>query len=267
MFCFGFYLKRRYAVAVVFITLAVVLLTEAHGPVPLAFTIERLTTTLAGGVLALIAALWFWPVWERVRLRPILAKALQANRDLLRLIGERLAGGGTYDDVAIAAKRRAESENSAVFSSLQRMMGDPRNQQHGLKQVAAYANGNQRITRALTVIAVQLSSGSPLRSVAVESALAQLDQAFAQLSRHLELAPSGSPVGKVKLSLSPVALPPLLGPANETVSREHWILLQLARITTELRAMALATEPSMEPTDLAQAATSPQEQADRVAPA
>src|SRR5690606_26449377 len=76
IFCFGFFLKRRYALAVFFITLTVVLLTEAHAPVTFAFTMERLGATLLGGALALLAALFFWPVWERDLLPPILVKAL-----------------------------------------------------------------------------------------------------------------------------------------------------------------------------------------------
>jgi hypothetical protein len=32
-----------------------------------------------------------------------------------------------------------------VFSSLQRMSGDPKNQQLGLEQAATLANGNQRL--------------------------------------------------------------------------------------------------------------------------
>ena len=62
-FFFGYYLKRNYAFTVVFITLFVVALTEAGSPQTLALTAERMGSTLAGGLLALIAALVFWPVW------------------------------------------------------------------------------------------------------------------------------------------------------------------------------------------------------------
>ncbi|HYD82968.1 MAG TPA: FUSC family protein, partial [Opitutus sp.] len=127
IFAFAYFLKRRYAVAVFFITLFVVLLTEAHEPITLWFTLERIASTLVGGAVALLAALLFWPVWERDRLPPVLAAALDANRDYLQRIAARLSAGGAYDGPVIVAKRQAETANSAVFSSLQRMIADPRN--------------------------------------------------------------------------------------------------------------------------------------------
>jgi uncharacterized membrane protein YccC len=258
MFCFGFFMKRRYAISVVFITLAVVLLTEAHGPVPVSFTIERLTTTLAGGVLALVAALVFWPVWERDRLRPILATAIEANRDFFRLIATRLAEGGSYDEPVVAAKRHVEAANSAVFSSLQRMMGDPRQRRDRLEQVAVYANGNQRITRALVVMAVQLVSGRPVQAEpAFQAAVQPLDRAFDHLAAHLRRPPGLPAEGKVELSLPPIQVPTVITSADDTANREHWILLQLTRIATELRAMALATEPSHESRPPDESATLP----------
>src|SRR6185436_7567515 len=41
MFAFGYFLKRNYALAIFFVTLFIVLLTESKQPVTIAFTIER----------------------------------------------------------------------------------------------------------------------------------------------------------------------------------------------------------------------------------
>lgn len=242
IFFFGFFLKRRYALAVFFITLAVVLLTEAHGPVTVAFTIERLGSTLLGGALALLAALFFWPVWERDRLPPILAKALDANRDFMHLIATRLAEGGSYDSLTIAAKRRAEAANSAVFSSLQRMMADPRHRRRGLEQVAAYTNGNQRVTKALTVLALQLRPDAPLRSAAVAAGFEKLETTLRLLATQLLADLNGAPVSEPRTPSFSVELPPLPPDPDENARREHWVLLQLTRIATELRAMFVAAE-------------------------
>jgi uncharacterized membrane protein YccC len=267
IFFFGFFFKRRYAVAVFFITLAVVLLTEAHGPVGVSFTIERLATTLTGGALALLAALFFWPVWERDRLRPILGKAIEANRDFLRLIAARFAEGGSYDEAAIAAKRQVEASNSAVFASLQRMMGDPRNRRDGLEQIAAYANGNQRVTRALTVLALQLVPGEPLRSLALVSGFQQLDASLASLVTQLAQSAGEKSLAKLPETAAPsLAIPRLLPSASEPARREHGILLQLNRIATELRAMVLATTDAAA-TTLKPNSTSRPAPADRAAPA
>ena len=159
---FAFWLKRNYAIAVFFITLFVVLITEISTHVTVAFTLERLAATAAGGVLAMIAASLFWPVWERQRLPTLLSCALRENKNYLRVLGQRVAAGGSYDAEVIAAKRAVELANGIVFASLQRMSADPKNQQSRLEEAATLANGNQRLTHALTVVALHLAPGSPL---------------------------------------------------------------------------------------------------------
>ena len=190
-FIFIYFLKRNYGVAVVFITLFVVLLTESSGHVQLSFTLERLASTLAGGLLALFAALVFWPMWERERFPPLLAQALRANSGYLQLLARHLAAGEPYNAAAIQAKRRAESANSMVFSSLQRMMGDPKNRQEGLAQAAALANGNQRLTRSFNLVSLHLAPPAPAvgreQTAIAEQARATLDE----IARRLDGEPGG----------------------------------------------------------------------------
>jgi len=235
IFAFGYLVKRDYARAVFFVTLFIVLLTEASGPVTIQFTLERLGSTAAGGALALLAAMFFWPVWERDRFPPILAAALRANRDYLRLLAGRLADGGSYDASAIAAKRHAESANSAVFSSLQRMTGDPKNQQEGLERAAALANGNQRLTRALTVLALHLTAGTPLRRPEVGQFAQLADATLEALAGAVERdAPDG--LGPLLADLENFSPREPHGGAP----REHWVFAQFTRAATELSAMVLA---------------------------
>src|SRR5258708_3936541 len=128
---FRYYLRRRYGIAVFSGTLQVVLVTEMYSRVNLEFTLIRILCTLAGGVLALAAALVFWPVWERSRFPGVMAKALRTNAAYFETVIGALKAGGTYTQVA-QFKRRAESANSTAFSSLQRMFTHPQNQQQCL---------------------------------------------------------------------------------------------------------------------------------------
>jgi uncharacterized membrane protein YccC len=161
-FGFGFYLRRSYGIAVVYITLFVVVLTESLGPATLALTFERFGDTFAGGLLALLAALVFWPAWEEGRFRPILARALKANARYMRIVGDRLATGSPYDSEVVRAKQASESASAEVFSSLQRMSGDPKTFRDRLSELAVVANGNQRVTRSLNLIILQSHPDLPL---------------------------------------------------------------------------------------------------------
>jgi uncharacterized membrane protein YccC len=243
LFAFGYFIKRNYAVAVFFITLFIVLLTETNGPVTLAFTVERLALTSAGGALALLAALFFWPVWERDRFPPLLATALRANRDYLGVLVARLAAGGPYDAAATLAKRHAESANSRVFSSLQRMSGDPKNQQLGLEQAATLANGNQRLTRAFNVIAVHLTPGAPLAHPELTRfahlGASTFDALALAVERDDPLLPQ---LGELSAAFAQLRLPvPVPEATDPAARRDRWVFGQLGRAATELGAMLLAT--------------------------
>jgi uncharacterized membrane protein YccC len=234
---FAFWLKRNYAIAVFFITLFVVLITEVSTKVTVAFTVERLAATAAGGLLALLAALLFWPVWERQRFPAILARALRVNRDFVRILGERLAAGGSYDAVAASAKRAAEVANSVVFASLQRMSGDPKNQQAGLEEAAALANGNQRLTRAFTVVAVHLTPGTPL----ARPELAGFVRVATETLEALALAAETEQPDANRLAALRVTLDELdLAAPKTATTMEHGVYSQFARCVTELSAMLLA---------------------------
>lgn len=244
IFSFGYFLKRNYAVAVLFITLFLVLLTEAERPVTLAFTVERLAATLVGGALALGAALFFWPVWERDRFPPVLARGLRANRDYLRLLVARAASGVSYDAEAIAAKQRAEAANSAVFSSLQRMTGDPRNQREGLERFAMLANGNQRLTRALTVLTLHLTPSAPLTHPELSRFADLASDALEELAKTVEAGRSNHATRQqlfAALENFELPLPPLESTAAGA-QRERWIFAQLMRAATELSALLLAAQ-------------------------
>jgi uncharacterized membrane protein YccC len=239
MFFFAFFLKRNYGYAVFFITLFVVLITETATKVTLGFTGERLGVTAAGGLLALLAAQLFWPAWERKFFPGILAKALRANRDYVRVLGDRLASGGGYDAGAIALKRAAEKANSMVFSSLQRLSGDPKNQQDGIEAYAALANGNQRLTRALTVVAIHLSTGTALQRPEPGRFV---QTAFETLETLATIAESGR-TDPVRLAALRAALDSLAlhSPPGAT-PLEHSVYSQFARGATELSAMVLAAQ-------------------------
>ncbi len=238
MFGFAFWLKRNYPVAVFFITLFVVLITEVSSKVTIAFTLERLAATAAGGLLALLAAQLFWPVWERQRFPALLATALRANRDFLRVVGDRIATGGSYDPTAIASKRAAEIANSMVFSSLQRMSGDPKNQQEDLEKAASLANGNQCLTRSLTVVALHLSPGQPLQRPELASFIRTAGETVEALTTAAETTPADKArFATLRASLDELSLP---APARTASPLEHSVYSQFARCSTELSAMLLA---------------------------
>lgn len=236
---FSFWLKRNYAISVFFITIFVVLITEISTHITIAFTLERLGATAAGGILALLAALLFWPVWERQRLPGLLATALRTNRKYIVTIGQRLIAGGAYDAEIIAAKREAELANGMIFASLKRMSADPKSQQSRLDEGATLANGNQRLTQAFTVIALHLTAGSPVSQPEVAAQVERIADAFELLAVGTETGqPEVAKLASIRQSL--VRSVPRAPKGSPTSSLEHVVCGQFGRCTTELGAMLIA---------------------------
>ncbi len=242
-FAFLYFLKRNYGIAVVFITVFIVFLTENSSSVGLSFALERLACTTAGGLMALAAALLFWPVWERERFPAILARAFAANRGYLQVLMRRIVDGGAWDDEARRAQRRAERAGGAAFSSLRRMGGDPGNDREMIERSAALANGNQRLIRAFNSIALHLEPGAPPARADV---LLEFER---RASGALEaLAVSTESGGHTRGELDALRegldrLDPVLpaGAGDEKQRRRlAWIVSQLGRASTELSAMLIA---------------------------
>lgn len=142
---------------------------------------------------------------EREALRPDLARGLRAT---LAFMVPWLLGAAGW--LPLNPPFVCFAANSAAFSSLQRMMGDPRNQQAGLEHAAALANGVQRLTRGFTALALQLAP-DPHALLA----------ALSTWSPAIEDSPADP--------------------------RLQALRSQLARIVTELRALLLAAQASAEP--------------------
>ncbi len=211
-----------------------VLAMETNEPLHLSFTMGRLSSIVAGGVLALLAALFFWPRWERQQFPSVMAAAIRANRVFLDEVGTRLATGEPFTGKAAQAKRRAERANSLAVASLQRMLGEPASQQKHVERAAALSTGNQRITRALTVLGVQLNRSLKLGGKELTNTLQTTGAALETLAKTLE-AESAAPTGE-----SRPESPRAVIAATAEAAPADLIFTLLARINTELDAMNLA---------------------------
>jgi len=240
VFGFAYYQKQRYALAVFFITLMLVLLTETAGTaVHLDFTVTRLLCNLAGGVLALGGALLFWPSWERERFPVAMAGALRSGETYLAAAITAHVNGRPVDADATHAKRRAETANSLAAASLQRMAGEParRRDQARIDRGASLLHGNTRITRAITALTLHTQAGQLVESADLEKLTHFAGELRAVLT---SLAQTIEADGSVPAEIPPrLAALDALAPTCDDATR-RLVHTQLAKIATELRAITLA---------------------------
>jgi len=240
VFAFAYHQKQRYGIAVFFITLMLVLLTETASTVHLDFTVDRLLCSLGGGMLALVGALFFWPTWERERFPLTMAGAVLANRDYLQTVTERLVTGTAFDGEAIHLKRAAETANSNAAASLQRMLAEPASRQTNIELAAALVHSNTRITRAVTILMTNIRTGERLDPAAISPATTGTGEILESLAAAIEAEVTPPPDIPARLAaLDEREVRPESG-------RHELIHLQLGKIATELSAMALAMSPPAE---------------------
>lgn len=244
-FGFAYFVKRRYALAVFFVTLMLVLAMETSEPLHWSFTLGRSLSIIAGGVLALLAALCFWPNWERQQFPVIMAAAIRANRAFLDTVAVRLVTGENFTGKATQTKRRAERANSLAAASLQRMLGEPASQQEHVERAAALNTYNQRITRAVTVLALQLNRGAKLREEELSGMVQPAGEAMESLARLLESGTEATVDAKTNMTKPVVAS----AGANQQTAPADLIFNQLARIRIEIEAMKLAVQSPKPPAD------------------
>jgi uncharacterized membrane protein YccC len=230
-FGFAYFLKRRYALAVFFVTLMLVLMMEAVMPVNLDFTEGRLLSNVAGGAMALCAALFFWPKWEREQFPKIIATAVQANRNYLDAIGRQLISGEPFAGEAVQMKRKAERANSQASASIQRLLGEPSRRQNNTERAAALTAYNQRITRTLTVLGLHLNRLERVTEPAFTGTIQKINVALEALARGFETEQWPAARSETKIAL----------PANRSAGMDL-IYGQLAKVVTEIEAMTLAAQ-------------------------
>ena len=234
-FCFAYFVRRRYWLAIFFVTIMIVLMSEASTSVHLDLPIARSLSNLAGGVLALVAALLFWPQWEQEQSPPILAAALRANRSYLEAVATHFRHGERFTGPVILAKREAERANSQAAASLQRLLSEParvqKSARNDLERIATLTTNNQRLTRAIGVLAQHLNSNAGTPFEGIEAPVEKITQRLESLAASLETGQY--PTATIPLDISQPAGPT----ADPTL-----VYRQLRKIITEIDALALAQE-------------------------
>jgi hypothetical protein len=247
-FFFAYFLKRRYWLAIFFITINLVLLTETVSPVLKDFMAARIIATLVGGGLALVAARIFWPVWEGEKFPALLAQAIRANRIfLLSLFGATDRATGKTSELLLA-RRRAENANRNVAASVERLEGEPAGIRENPERAAALATYCQRITRALNVLAVQMpavgKAGQPEAPViwqAMGELLEQMAQVIESGGGDGAVEKLGAAVTKLEVDYAHTTAPVIStkGGKELMTSAEGLVWMQLGKTVAELRAMTL----------------------------
>ncbi|MGA8259735.1 MAG: FUSC family protein [Arenicellales bacterium] len=150
------FFRRRYWIAVVFLTPMIILLLTQQVANPWAEITERIVNTLAGAALALVAGYLLWPSWEYRRLPEQTASSLDAaDRYLSAVLGA--AARGTEPDWPLARIRSgAELAAGNARASLDRLLTEPHRSRTERRKAVAMVTYVERLVRHVTRLSIYL---------------------------------------------------------------------------------------------------------------
>ena len=245
-FAFAYFLKRRYGLAILFVTINLMLVTETVSGLQKDFMVLRVLSTLAGGGLALVAARVFWPVWEGEKFPTLLAEAIGANRTFLLSLSPSGGPPPTAVPAPLMARRRAENANRYVAVSVERLLGEPAGRPEIAERAAALATYCQRITRALTALAVQSPEGGTLANPAVAAVIKSIADLLDRMAKVVQTGCEPSAVEGLRADLGTLeadfarAQLPAENAVPAPTLPAMLVRATLAKTVAELAAMTLA---------------------------
>lgn len=228
--CFIFmvyFIRRRYSVAVFFITLSVALLFDVEETLNPMLIFIRALSTMSGAALAIITGFALLPHWDKKWLPVYLADAVCHNYQYFLAT--------FYHDSILTNwtkyKRNAESRNSNAFDSYNRYMQEPGVSKNPYPVYYHIITHNVRVTRELNNIHLEEEHNHPNTvSTLPEKQKQQIDTCLLWFNKNITLAQKIDPDNHTKIvepgsrSITPI----------EFSSQE---LLYIERMTIELKSM------------------------------
>jgi uncharacterized membrane protein (TIGR01666 family) len=134
-FAFFVWLRRRYAISVIFITIFVLSAFNLIANQGVAVMWPRLLDTLIGATLAFASVRLLWPDWQHKRLPQLLSDALRKNTAYFRAIILEYRQPTTDDDLDYRiARREAHRADNALVLAWQDMQVEPHKRQQFQQQ-------------------------------------------------------------------------------------------------------------------------------------
>lgn len=146
---------------------------------------ERLIDTVIGGVIASIFS-FVLPSWEYRAIPKLVENVLQANRRYIAATRDLLLRRA-QDDFAYRVQRKQFMDNlSALISSFQRMLDEPRSRHRAVDNLSRFINQNYLV--AAHVAAARIQVRQHYEELDVPAAEAAIEQATEAATRSLTLA-------------------------------------------------------------------------------
>ncbi|MFA9389188.1 MAG: YccS family putative transporter [Prolixibacteraceae bacterium] len=237
-FLFMIWMKKKYSVAVIFITTFVLCAFNLIADKGVAVMTPRLIDTIIGAVIAFICVRVLWPEWQSKRLPGLLADALRKNTSYFRLIINEYEQLGTGDDLPYRiARREAHRADNALVLAWQNMQLEPQKQQLFRKQAFTLTYLNHALLSYLSALGAHREQHRNNNAEIIELAntifeVLQCAEKWLQLNDNMEKKSVLNILDKIKIRLHETQ--------HEQSNQQFILLYNIAEVTGQLLAEAEA---------------------------
>ncbi|PCI00432.1 MAG: TIGR01666 family membrane protein [Flavobacteriaceae bacterium] len=184
-YLFFFYLRKNYAIAVIFITCFVIAAFNLIADEGVAMMGPRLIDTFIGATLAILVVRLLWPDWQHKKLPGLLAKALGNNTAYFRAIVHEYHKASTDDLSYREARFNAHQADNALTLAWQGMKMEPKKHQQSQDAAFRLTYLNHALVSYLSAFGAHRSSSFELTED-VERILYQVDKALDMTTNYLK---------------------------------------------------------------------------------
>jgi len=184
-YLFFYWLRKNYAIAVVFITCFVIAAFNLIADEGVAMMGPRLMDTVIGATLAILVVRLLWPDWQHKKLPGLLATALEKNTEYFRAIVHEYRKTSTDDVTYREARFKAHQSDKALTLAWQGMKMEPKRHQKSQDFAFRLTYLNHALVSYLSAFGAHRSSSFELTED-VERILYQVDKALDKTSNYLK---------------------------------------------------------------------------------
>ncbi len=182
-------IRFHYSLAVFFITIFAVILSELQPPVPnVDFVIARLVGTLIGAAIAFVLSFSFLRMKEELRFSSAVVEAIKQMSLYFQEVMAVYLGKTAYQPIVLIKSRyKTRLTNTKMQAALQRLLDDPNTPFATMEPAITLTNYIPRLSRGITILLGQLeqhSGSSPHPYLAIFTD--QVTYTFSQLIQVLQ---------------------------------------------------------------------------------
>lgn len=159
-YLFFLWLRRRYSISVIFITIFVLCAFNLISSQGVAVMLPRLLDTLIGSALAILTVRFLWPDWQQKKLPGLLTQALLKNTLYFEAILNEYRRRSMDDDLDYRiARRQAHQADNALVLAWQDMQVEPGKQKQFREQAFTLTYLNHALLSYLSALGAHREQG------------------------------------------------------------------------------------------------------------